>query len=194
MSDQIKFCYRCGANLPEGSVFCPECGFRLESTGQPESLVSQTPPTVKKKSPLGPVPIMILIYGILAIVGGISSILVGFSIDALIQMMDELYVSGQITYEDLQTFKDAIYQFGASPSVVFLYTGCLMLSSGIFAVVSGAKANNLKDWKISFWCCIAASVLPIFLIPYDLFSAIILPIVGFLMCYQIYKYKDSYSS
>ncbi|MBO4357174.1 MAG: zinc-ribbon domain-containing protein, partial [Candidatus Methanomethylophilaceae archaeon] len=28
MSDEMKFCYRCGANLPQGAEFCPECGYR----------------------------------------------------------------------------------------------------------------------------------------------------------------------
>ena len=36
MSNDIKFCYKCGANIPEGSAFCPECGSRLDGRGTNE--------------------------------------------------------------------------------------------------------------------------------------------------------------
>ena len=194
MSDEFKFCYHCGANLPDGSAFCPECGAKLDVESMPAANISRPAPTTSGKNPLSPFPILILIYGILAIIGGLVSLLFAISIDSLLETLDEMVKAGQIDQAAYDELYNAINSFFVSPQVAFSWMGCILLASGILATLAGVKSSDLKEWKISVSCCAAAAALPLLLLPFDILNAILLPLVGFLMTYMLYKNKDKFNS
>ena len=191
MSDEKKFCYHCGANLPQGSVYCPECGSpvddsepqRAEYTAQP---VNQGPSTSS-----GAVPVLILIYGIISIIGGLLVILFGMSIDSIMDMMKEAYEAGTISEADYNNIINALKAINMMACTII---GVIQISSGILAVIAGSWSNNLKNWKNSVILCGVAAILPAFTFPFDPVTAVILPVVGLIMTYLIYQMRDKFTS
>ena len=190
MSDEIKFCYKCGANIPEGSDFCPECGASLNRDVN-RTEYTAVPSNSAKKGDAGFAPILIMIYGIIAIIAGIIVIAFGMSIDSFLDMMAQAVADGIISDDDYEIILSLMRGINMMTCTLL---GILMISSGIFALISGIWSSSLKNWKLSVVFCGVASILPIFSITIDPLSAIILPIVGFLMTYLLYQKKDIFIS
>jgi ribosomal protein S27AE len=53
VSQESRFCHRCGASLPTGSAFCPRCGapVALSQPGSPAPATTQVPPPSDSAAP-----------------------------------------------------------------------------------------------------------------------------------------------
>lgn len=193
MSNENKFCIRCGATLPDGSVFCPECGAAVDGSQPPREVPSNRNVSTKK-NPLSPVPVLILIYGVLAALGAIMLFILAISVDGILEMLKEMADSGQISQADYQSIKDLFDSYSMPIQTVFFLMGAIFLASGAAAIMAGASASELKEWKRTVTLCGVAAVVPFFLAPFDILNAVILPAVGIIMTYMIYKHKDDFKS
>ncbi len=193
MSNENRFCYRCGATLPDGSVFCPECGTAVDGS-QPPREFTPNRTVSSKKNPLSPVPVLIMIYGVLAALGAIMLFILAISVDGILGMLEELAKSGQITWDDYNSIKDLFNSYSMPIQTVFFLMGAIFLASGAAAIMAGAGASDLKEWKRTVTLCGVAAVIPFFLAPFDILNAIILPAVGIIMTYMIYKHKADFKS
>ena len=79
MTDENKFCTACGAMLPEGAEFCPECGAGIGGRANPHAFAQGPGYGMQQRSGPPTVSILILIYGLLAAVFGISAIYLGLT-------------------------------------------------------------------------------------------------------------------
>jgi hypothetical protein len=193
MSNENRFCYRCGATLPDGSVFCPECGTAVDGS-QPPREFTPNRTVSSKKNPLSPVPVLIMIYGVLAALGAIMLFILAISVDGILEMLKELAENGQITWDDYNSIKDLFNSYSMPIQTVFFLMGAIFLASGAAAIMAGAGASDLKEWKRTVTLCGVAAVIPFFLAPFDILNAIILPAVGIIMTYMIYKHKADFKS
>ncbi len=202
MSDyKIKYCFKCGAELPEPSDFCPECGANLTGKEEPQRAEYTARPTQEPpKGDMGIIPILIMVYGVLAIVAGIFMIMVGMSIDSIITIAREYAES-----MDPQTRTEilAVIEVLAQLNMIyFTAIAILMMLSGIFALVAGHLAGKVSSWKTALVCCLVASLVPLFSIPLDMsfhvsgsmIGTILISAIGLLMTYFIYAAKDKFIS
>ncbi len=192
MSDEMKFCYRCGANLPQGAEFCPECGYRLGENPSAEPRAEYTATRVDNASmKIGMAPTLIMIYGIISIIGGIFTILLGMSIDSMLDILKEMYEEGSITEAD---YDNMVALFKQLNMIACTAIGVIHITSGILAIISSTWASKLVKWKGSVVLCGVAALLPAFEFIFDPFMAVALPVVGFLMTYLIYQKRDLFVS
>ena len=191
MSDEIKFCFKCGANVPEGSAFCPECGASLTGNNDNRTEYTAVPTKSAQNADGGIVPILIMIYGVLAIIGGLLVIIVGISVDSLINMMEAAVEQGTISAEEYELFVELTKSLNMLACTLI---GVLLISSGVLALISGIWSSNLKNWKLSVLFCGIAALLPALSIMFDPITAVILPVVGLLMTYFLYSKKNDFQS
>ena len=175
-NEDAKFCAYCGANLPSGSSFCPECGSSVGGGDNPYRRVT----SVNASNPLETVATFTLIYGIIAAILGLISILVGFAfdqtfVDEMIAQFPEL--EAELSTLDVDLLRDE--------SII---AGVLSVASGALAIVAYGNMKKLVKWQMTFILMILSSILSIG------FIFVISVIVGFVMCYYVYKNKDAVSS
>jgi hypothetical protein len=192
MSDEVKFCYKCGANLPAGADFCPECGANVGSANGDSTRTEYTARPVRDaKDAISPFPMLIMIYGVLSVIGGVLIFIVGISIDAILNMMLEALKEGYITEEDYELFVSytKLLNIYACTTV-----GVLHILSGILAFLAGSWASDLVKWQSSVVCCAVAAILPALYFVFDPYTAILLPVIGLLMTYILYSKRDLFTS
>jgi len=193
MADDFKFCYKCGVELPEGSDFCPECGNRVDPTAAAGRTEYTATPVQEKKGNLGAVPIMVMIYGVLAIITAVFFAIVGLTLEALIQMIINAAEQGVIPEEQAEELLALISQITIGTLQLYMVIcAAFMALSGILALVSGHYAGRMVKFKLCFASCVIASLLPAMLITVMPFS-FVLTIVGLLMCYFIYSKRESFT-
>ncbi|MBR1452035.1 MAG: hypothetical protein IJ592_00870 [Candidatus Methanomethylophilaceae archaeon] len=108
MTDEVKFCYKCGASLPNGAGFCPECGASLRADGEnvvPERTV-RTAPT--RQDSLGAIPVLILVYGIFALIVAFFAFMSGVMLDTMLDMLKDYAERGLISQDDYNQFLELI--------------------------------------------------------------------------------------
>lgn len=191
MNDQVKFCYRCGANLPEGAVFCPECGSSIDGSEPTRTEYTAQPVNSGSRNTLGAVPTLTLIYGILAIIGAVFTILMGMSIDTILNMARDLYEEGAISESDYNTI---ITLFQTFTKIVFTAVGIILAISGAFAIWASQEASKMQSWNKTIALYGIAALTPAFMAPFDLVTAIILTVVGLIMTYLVYTHKNDFAS
>lgn len=182
MTDDARFCYKCGANLPEGSEFCPECGARTQGNSGEERAEYTAQPTRSKSQDAGILPILMAIYGILSIIFCFMLISMGLSIDALLSMLTDMAVENPSMAEDINRIKELLL------SVNFNFVAIVMLLSGICALISYAGASKLEHFQRTIIFCAVATALPAF--TYDIF----LVIIGVIVTVLLYTKKDKFVS
>lgn len=194
MADDFKFCYKCGAELPEGSDYCPECGSPLNDSDVKRDQPEYVAQLVESKSNgLGAIPILMFVYGVIAIFGSIMFMMTGLLLDMIIQTLENMVEQGLISDSDYATFAALFTTMTAEVmKLVLIVEGLLLLLSGISALVSGRYASKLVKFKLCFTLCLLASLLPLGLLPFDVLMGIALPVVGFIICYKIYSSKDMF--
>ena len=198
MADEVKFCYKCGASLPEGADFCPECGssVRIDSDGtRPEPTVRSTPNT---RNDLGAIPILILLYGIFALVMALMAIISGAFFDTMLETLKSYVKSGLISQQD---YDQIIEMLGATSEAAIeaikirlIVEGLVFALSGVAALVSSRFCGKLENYKMAFTLCIVASALTIALVFLGDIFGLLLAIVGFIICYLIYQNKYKFTS
>lgn len=182
MTEENRFCVRCGARLPEGAEFCPECGASVDGGGNP--YVSQQPYQPRQSTAVPKMSIYILIYGVLAVIFGLMS----------------LYEGAILSEADWNTMMDMYEQMGFEgilpPWDEFFRTQ--MLISGACMILSGACA------LAGYWfcrqrgprmhvviLCAVASVLTLGMMDV---TAVITLIIGLFVTYMVYNDKTGFAS
>ncbi len=198
MTDEVKFCYKCGASLPDGADFCPECGASVRADGEravPDTTVGTAP--VRQDS-LGAIPVLILVYGIFALIVAVFAFMFGIMLDTMLDMLKDYAERGLITQDDYQQFLELI---GATTEAGknalktnLIIEGVIFALSGIAAIVSSHYCGKLENYKMAFYMCIAASALTVIMVFIGDISGLLLAIVGFVMCYLIYQNKHKFTS
>ena len=150
MGSDYDFCTRCGAELPKGSDYCPECGM---------CFVEGTDRMVKNvaRNPLMFFIVLVALYSLFSIVEG-----------SYVIFFNDLYMSNiQAIYGvDLDTYisqigVDSVDQF----SEILYAEGIVSMVSGSLAAVVCLLCLKLRYWRIAVILCLAASLV----IPASLF-------------------------
>ncbi len=196
--DEIRFCYKCGASLPNGADFCPECGASIRNAGTSERVEYTARPSSGLKKDLGAIPILIMVYGILAIIGALLTLLVGASLESMIDTFREFVKEGVITQDDFDQLMNmlGLVDEAAIPAVKlkFITEGAILAISGILALVSANFCSKLQNFKVALTCCMVSSGVTLFMMVFLDPTGIILAIVGFIISYLIYQKKDLFTS
>lgn len=198
MTDEVKFCYKCGASLPEGADFCPECGasVRTDADGsRPEPAVRSAP---SNRDGLGAIPVLILIYGIFALIMAVFAFMTGAFFDTMLETLKSYVKSGLISQQD---YDQIIEMIGATSDAAIqeikirlMIEGVLFALSGIAAIISSRFCGKLENYKMAFTMCIVASALTVIMVFVGDISGLLLAVVGFVMCYLIYQNKSKFTS
>ncbi len=196
--DEIRFCYKCGASLPEGSDFCPECGASIRNNGTTQRTETAARPASGLKKDLGAIPILIMVYGILAIIGALLTLLVGASLETMIDTFREFVKEGVISQDEFDQLMSmlGLVDEAAIQAVKtkFITEGAILALSGILALVSANFCSKLQNFKAALTCCMVASGVTLFMMVFLDPTGIILAIVGFIISYLIYQKKDLFTS
>ena len=195
--NEVKFCYKCGASIPEGADFCPECGASIRPDNEPRAEYTARP-TNPTKSDLGAVPVLIMVYGVLAVIGAIIVLIFGASLDSFIDMLKELVKQGTLSpqeYDDLMKMLGLVSEAAIEAMrLQIIITGVLMIISGIAAIVSSNFCGKMQNFKTAFGACVLAAALPLLSLIFLDVTGLIVAAVGFVMCYLIYQKKDLFTS
>ncbi|MBR2254320.1 MAG: zinc-ribbon domain-containing protein [Candidatus Methanomethylophilaceae archaeon] len=191
MSDEERrFCVACGALLPPGAEFCPECRHPVNG-GPREPYSDGFSRPVPSKDDLGWVVTMILLYSIVAVLGGLMFMLTYAAltpemIDQVVEMIPEVNV------EDIDSIKNLCLAVG----VVFLISGALAFiaeyttrrrTNANLAIASCALSS------VSVFGIISADVATLGVVS-DVLLCIVLCVVGLFMTYKIYSNRLAFDS
>lgn len=182
MTEENRFCVRCGARLPEGAEFCPECGASVGGGGNP--YVSQQPYQPRQSTAMPRMTTYILIYGVLAVIFGLISLYTGATLNeadwnSMIDMYEEMGFAGVLPAWD-DFFRTQMLVAGA----------CMVLSGACaFAGYWFCRQRGPRMYVVV--ACAVASVLTLGMM--DVTSVILL-IVGLFVTYMVYTDKTGFAS
>ncbi len=194
MSDEVRYCMKCGSSLPVGADFCPECGTatgksraeRVEYTATPTS-----GPVTKEDT--GIVPSLILTYGILAIIGAVFSIIMGMSLTSMLDILLDDDLLSQDGY-------DKVLALLGSQTIFITFTAmavCLIIS-GVIAIIASNFVTKRTNFSSSIVLLVISSIVPSFtvlIIPLPLnLLFITLTLIGLLMTFLVYMNKSKFVS
>lgn len=128
MTDENKFCTACGAMLPEGAEFCPECGAGIGGRSNPHAYAQGPGYPMQQRSGPPAVSILILVYGVIAAILGLSTVYLGLTFtEADFQaLVDQYEAMGMVLP----------FEWSDSFSSDMLFTGGITIISAISALVS----------------------------------------------------------
>ena len=144
MGSEYNFCTRCGAELPEGSDYCPECGM---------CFVEGTDRMVKNvaRNPLMFFIVLLALYALFSIIEALYVILFNdvflASIETVAGTDLDTYLA-KIGVDSVEQFKDILFK----ESVV-------SIASGALAAVVTVLCLKLRYWKAAWILCLAATLL-----------------------------------
>ncbi|MDO5862196.1 MAG: zinc ribbon domain-containing protein [Thermoplasmata archaeon] len=180
-----KFCTRCGAMLPDGAAFCPDCGANIDGSapaghGYGEGYGYQPAPRVPWFM------VLVILYGVLATIGGLMA---GCTYAA----MDEAYYNDMIQMMSDMTGMDYSTLLPAwSDSMHILMTVSMFAigASGIAAIASYVLFKR-GDVQKSIILCGAASVLTLVVCAVSPFEGIAMFVIGAVITYMLYSARDT---
>ena len=143
MGSEYDFCTRCGAEMPKGSDYCPECGMcYVEGTDRMVQNVA--------RNPLMFFIVLIALYTLFSIVEGLYVILFNdifiASIETIYDMSIDDYLE-RIGVDSLAQFSDILFR-----------EGIVDLVSGSLAAAVLALCLKLRHWKAAVFLCLAATL------------------------------------
>ena len=182
MGSEYNFCTRCGAELPKGSDYCPECG---------QCFVEDTDRMVKNvaRNPLMFFIVLLALYALFSIVEGLYVMVFN---DVFISSIETIY--GMEIEEYLERIGvDSLAQY----SDILFKEGIVDLISGSLAAVTVLLCVRLRYWKAAVFLSLAASlIIPVSLIfmPWKMVQAEWITIalqvlVGLMVTRGIYRCK-----
>lgn len=143
--DDYGFCVHCGAVLPSGAEFCPECG--RSRTGERKQ--DDNPLLVRN-----PMSFFILLMGLFAAVSIIEAIFVIFFSDLFMTNLASMsggdldaYIQ-DIGLESREQFADIMYK-----------EGVISMVEGILVAVACVLCVKRRFWKVAIVLCLAATLL-----------------------------------
>ena len=143
MGSEYNFCTRCGAEMPKGSDYCPECGMcYVEGTDRMVKNVAHNPMMFFI--------VLMGLYALFSIVEGLYVILFNdvflSSIETVAGTDLETYLA-KIGVDSVDQFKDILFK-EAIVSIV----------SGSLTVVATILCLKLRYWKLACILCFAATL------------------------------------
>lgn len=108
MTDEVKFCYKCGASLPDGADFCPECGASVNADGERAVPDSAGRTATVRQDSLGAIPVLILVYGIFALIVAFFAFMSGVMLDTMLDMLKDYAERGLISQDEYNQFLELI--------------------------------------------------------------------------------------
>ncbi len=175
-----SFCVRCGVRLPDGAVYCPECGYAVDGTGNPHASPNTVSPSDDRLRTMG---MATMLYGVLSIVGGLLFVAVGMMLTP--EMWD--MVLADMTPEEVEMIESFGYDFLKD---MFYIMGAPMLASGVLATASFVLMNRRTNWTVCMVLCALATALTII---YGIY-AVVTVAIGAYVTYTIYRSKDVFES
>ena len=189
MSDEHRFCVSCGAQLPEGSRFCTECGSSTDG-GYTAPRMSGT--IIKGGRSI--VPIMILVYGIVGLLYGLSTLAESVAMDystyqEMAKMFDDIFIeNGYEPVSILPAWSDSTKMLLIVSAIFGTLSPLAALGSYYFCYKQGPKKNAV-------YLCIAATVLILGTCCFSTYIILSVPafIIGALITYMLYNSKDVFA-
>ena len=181
MTDEKRFCTRCGAMLPEGSSFCTECGTPVDGGANPYSDTARTYRAGPSKAG-SMVRTLLLVYVVLAVVAAVSFLYIGIALnEAMYNELADMYADfGYI----LSPWDDFLKTQMIAAGVFMLMSAAAAFASYSFCKKRGPKKNAVNS-------CAIASVLTLGILDP---TAIVLVAIGFVVTYMIYKDNTGFDS
>ncbi len=172
MAIENSFCTHCGAVIPDGSRFCPECGTSVDGSENPYAREGHQ----QRSESLDNVRILIFLYGIIATIFGLLAVLGSLIMDPEIweQAMEMSGMTVDIDFESLK--------------MSALIEGIIIVASGICAILSSYFIKTGSSYRASLILCLIASILSLVLFP----LGIVTLAVGLYMTYRIYASKNAF--
>lgn len=143
MENNYGFCPRCGANLPQGAEYCPECG---------TSFVEKRQDDVRRLTITSPMTFFIILLAIYTAMSIIEGVFVTVFNDVFISNFQTIYGTN---------IDDYLSGMGLASIDEF---SALMFKEGIVSIVGGAITAVVlilcikrRFWKIAFVLCLVAS-------------------------------------
>lgn len=181
MADDRNFCYKCGMNLPEGADYCPECGTPVHGDGGPRAEYTARP-EARRSSDMGALPILMTIYGVIAIVMFFVLLLTGLSLNSILQILEEMAESDPSMADYIKTLTEMMISYN------FTFAAVIILISGIFALISASDVSKQQHFQRAMICCGIATVVPLFTLD------ILLTIIGIIVMVVMYSKRDYFIS
>ena len=176
-----SFCTQCGAKLEPGATFCSACGKGVsEMSGSSDAGASPSGPApgrtanAPNNEPMRTISFAILIWGVFAAIFGAYCLIAS---DSIVQIL-----------KDTGTWQQFV-DMGYTESYVkdiFVWSGALMLASGLTALLSAHFVYRGERFQIAFVMCLISTLFAC--------TGIITFVIGLIVCYQIYKYKSQFKS
>ena len=185
MVSEYSFCTRCGAELPPGSMYCPECG---------KSFADGPERNVYRYSP-NPLTFFLILLGAYAIISIVEGIFVTMFNDAFMSNVKIIYGTdidkylSEIGVDSFEQLEDIMYK-----------EGFVTLASGILAAATFILCMKLRCWKVAVTLCLMASfILPVSLpfmpmkmIHNELITLILQVLVGLMVTRGIIRSKTAF--
>ena len=178
MDEENKaFCTQCGAILPEGAQFCPKCSAPCHPDSNGSFQNSQYNADAMLESKLDSTATFTLIYGVLAILMGLSCIVSSVSItEAMWSDIEQTVIEAGTTMPyTLDEFKSYA-----------IMSGALLLISGLSAFVGYYLAKHRMEFNLTLVAFVIATG--------TCFIGIITLLIGLYMTYRVYKCQPCFKS
>lgn len=189
MSENDRFCTACGASLPPGSQFCPECGRSVDGRENPYAggEYYDRGMQVQRKSS---VPIFIILYGIFGLIVGASMLSYCLGLNEA-SYNELLQTAGDMIGSDVSGMMPAWSESLKSMLVTTCVFGTL---SPICAIISYIFCWRNGPWKYALAFCGLADVLVLGMCLTDVLTAVILFAIGLVVTYKLYADRETFSS
>ncbi len=179
-------CQNCGTMVPSGAAKCPSCGEPFEGFGASpaDTVYYGRQGFGKRPDNLGPMPKLILAYGILALIFGLMLMVSLINLDGTWNRVsgdDGKYYG--LTKDEFRTMVQLL--------------GAIFIASGACAAVSGFLSGRRVMFMASFVLCTLSALLALAMCIADrgLFVlGFLLFLIGAFMANRIRVNKDSFSS
>ena len=150
MGSEYNFCTRCGAELPVGCDYCPECG-KCFVEGTDRMVVNVS------RNPLMFFIVLLALYALFSIIEGLYVI---FFNDIFISNVEAIYGTDLDTYLS-RIGVDSVEQF----SDILFKESIVNVVSGSFAALTLILCLRLRYWKAAcLFCLLATFSLPVSLL------------------------------
>ncbi len=179
-------CQNCGTMVPAGASKCPSCGEPFEGFGASpvDTVYYGRQGYGKRPDNLGPMPKLILAYGIIALIFGVLCMVSSMTIDG--SWNNIAGDDGKYYGLTLDGFKSMVQLLGA-----------IFIASGACAVVSGFLSGRRVMFMASFVLCTLSALLALAMCIADrgLFAlGLVMFLIGVFMANRIRVNRDSFSS
>ena len=189
MTDENRFCTACGARLPEGSIYCPECGRPVDGGQNPYAADPgwDRGMVQRRKSSI---PVFLLLYGIFGLIVSLYMLSFAYGLNEevynqFLQNAEEMI--GSDVSPMMPPWEDSLRTMMLAASVFGIISPVLALVSYYFCWKGG-------PWKNAIILCGLSSVLILGTCIASSMEGLILFLIGMFVTFMLYRDKDTFAS